>query len=77
MNKKDLINALSRLKVETGSLACFGCGHEHDCGIHGCAIIREAVRALQIYPVYQLNGKLVDQLTASEADRAEVTILEV
>lgn len=76
MNKKDLIDALSHLKVETGSLACFGCGHEHNCGIHGCAIIREAVRALQIYPVYQLTGKLVDQLTASEAARAEVTILE-
>lgn len=53
MNKKDLINALSRLKVETGSLACLGCGHEHDCGIHGCAIIREAVRALRMSPVYQ------------------------
>ena len=53
MNKKNLIDALSHLKVETGSLACFGCGHEHDCGIHGCAIIREAVRALQLSPVYQ------------------------
>lgn len=24
-----------------GSLACLGCGYEHDCGIHGCALLRE------------------------------------
>lgn len=42
MTDKELIKALSRLKVETGSLACFYCGHEHNCGIHGCAIIRDA-----------------------------------
>lgn len=28
------------IKVETGSLACLGCGYEHNCGIHGCAIMR-------------------------------------
>ena len=32
-----------RLKVQTGSLACLGCGREHNCGIHGCAILREAI----------------------------------
>ena len=42
MTDKELIEALGRLKVETGSLVCTGCGHEHNCGIHGCAIIREA-----------------------------------
>lgn len=38
MNDKDLLQALRRLKVETGSLACMGCGYEHNCGVHGCAI---------------------------------------
>lgn len=42
MRDHELINALRRLKVETGSLACMGCGHEHNCGVHGCAIMREA-----------------------------------
>lgn len=42
MRDHELINALRRLKVETGSLACLGCGHEHNCGVHGCAIMREA-----------------------------------
>ena len=42
MKDQELVNALRRLKVETGSLACMGCGHEHNCGVSGCAIIREA-----------------------------------
>ena len=46
MTISDLIKALQRLKVETGSIACLGCGHEHNCGIHGCAIIREAAEKL-------------------------------
>lgn len=41
-----MIRALNRLKVETGSLACLGCGHEHNCGVHGCAVIREAADRL-------------------------------
>ena len=43
MKDQELVNALRRLKVETRSLACLGCGHEHNCGVSGCAIIREAI----------------------------------
>lgn len=43
MTDKELIASLKRLKVQTGSLACLGCGREHNCGIHGCAILREAI----------------------------------
>lgn len=46
MSLKELITALHRLKVETGSIACLGCGYEHNCGILGCAIIREATEKL-------------------------------
>ena len=42
MRDQELVNALRRLKVETGSLACLGCGHEHNCGVSGCAVMREA-----------------------------------
>ncbi len=45
MKIEDLIAALRRLKVQTGSLACLGCGLEHDCGVHGCRILREAAAA--------------------------------
>lgn len=46
MTPTELISALRRLEVQTGSFACLGCGHEHNCGIHGCAIIREAAEKL-------------------------------
>lgn len=42
MKDKDLVNAIRRLKVETRSLACIGCGRGHNCGVSGCAIMREA-----------------------------------
>ena len=47
MTRHELIAALKRLKVETGSLVCLGCGYEHNCGIHGCAILRAPVDALE------------------------------
>lgn len=46
MNTQDLIRAIHRLKVETGSLACFGCGYERSCSVRGCAILRSAAAAL-------------------------------
>lgn len=42
MRDSELVSAIRRLKVETGSLACMGCGHEHNCGVSGCAVMREA-----------------------------------
>lgn len=47
MDREHLIAALKMMQVETGSLVCLGCGHEHNCGVHGCAIIREAVAQLE------------------------------
>lgn len=44
-----LLADLKRLKVETGSLTCMGCGREHNCGVHGCAVLREAADVLQEY----------------------------
>ena len=46
MKNDELIMALQKLKVQTGSLACLGCKHEDTCGEHGCALIREAVTQL-------------------------------
>lgn len=52
MEIKALINALRRVSVETGSIVCLGCGHEHNCGTGGCAIIREAADKLQAVTDY-------------------------
>lgn len=43
MRDEDLLAELRRMRVETGSLVCLGCGRECDCGIHGCAILRETI----------------------------------
>lgn len=47
MTMNDLLEALARLRVETGSLACLGCGHEHNCSTHGCAILRAAADLIE------------------------------
>lgn len=47
MKTEEILTALRRVKVETGSLACMGCGCEHDCGIHGCRIMREAAELIE------------------------------
>lgn len=47
MDDKTLLYALRKLKVETGSLACMNCGREHNCGVHGCAIMREAAERIE------------------------------
>ena len=47
MSDRELLDSLRRLKVQTGSLACLGCAHEDNCGIHGCAILREMIAWLE------------------------------
>ena len=61
MNDTELIQALRRMVVETGSLPCLGCGHEHSCTTHGCAVINEAARRLEA-----LIPPLNDPLTLDE-----------
>ena len=48
MKTQEIIKALRRLKVNTGAFAlnCLGCGFEHNCGIHGCRVLREAADKL-------------------------------
>lgn len=57
-----LLADLKRLKVETSSLACMGCGREHNCGVHGCAVLREAADVLQEY--VDLSKRYADGIMA-------------
>ena len=47
METDDLTAALRRMSVETGSLVCLGCGHEHGCSVHGCAVLKEAADRIE------------------------------
>lgn len=75
MNRDDLLKSLERLKVETGSLACLGCGREHDCSTKGCAILRAAVQ--EIKTLASANKRLGDQLHAAQLDLARLDACQV
>ena len=47
MTNEEIVKWLRSKKVETGSLLCLGCGHEHNCGIRGCAVMRAAADAME------------------------------
>lgn len=40
------LRQLHRLAIERRPEACFGCGREHNCSVHGCAVIRKALQLL-------------------------------
>lgn len=63
MEITEIFDALKRIKVQTGSLVCLGCGHEHHCSVHGCAVINASIWAIEI---------LQEQLTASEIVRKDL-----
>lgn len=46
MQTGNIIKALRRMAVNTGTLNCLRCGFEHNCGIHGCRVLREAADSL-------------------------------
>lgn len=47
MDYTTTLRAVKKLKVQTGSLACVGCGYEHNCSLHGCAILRNAAEHME------------------------------
>ena len=72
MKTDDLIKALGRLKVQAGSLACLGCKHEDTCGVHGCAIAREAAVRLSLYEhALEQVAKERDTLLAQQAENVK------
>ena len=46
MKTQEIIKTLRRMAVNTGTLNCLGCGYEHNCGVHGCRVLREAADRL-------------------------------
>ena len=47
MTNEEIVKWLRSNKVETGSLLCLGCGYEHHCSVHGCAVMRAAADAME------------------------------
>ena len=69
-----LLADLKRLKVETGSLACMGCGREHNCGVHGCAVLRETADVLQEY--VERCKRYADEIMALREKQQWISVTE-
>lgn len=69
MNDGDLIQALRRMAPETGWLHCLGCGYEHGCSLHGCAVIRRAAERLEQLTVLEPTAPLtLEELRAMDGE---------
>lgn len=69
MDYTTTLQAVKKLKVQTGSLACVGCGYEHNCSLHGCAILRNAAEHMEaaLANIDHLNA-LLDQQNIREGE---------
>lgn len=72
MNDKELIHAL-RPMVIRDKFQCLGCGYEHQCSTHGCAILKQALERLEQLTTPEQNAPLtLEELR--EMDREPVYI---
>ena len=68
MTNEEIVKWLRSKKVETGSLLCLGCGYEHNCGIHGCAVMRAAADAMEnLMTENSALRRTIDNLTSAQA----------
>lgn len=63
------LRAVKRMKVETESMVCLDCGFEHNCSVHGCAILRNAAEHMEaaMANIDHLNA-LLDQRHTQEGE---------
>ena len=66
--RKELSRRMREMAVNTGALNCLGCGYEHSCGVHGCAVLRRA--ADLIAPEVDINRPIpLEELREVAAER--------
>lgn len=70
MDYKVLIKWMRDISMQTGGLSCLGCGYEHNCSIHGCAVLKDAAAALSALSdeVFGLKAEL--ETARAERDAA-------
>lgn len=74
MKTQEIIKALRRMAVNTGTLNCLGCGYEHNCGVHGCRVLREAADRLE--KLQAENDRLIRSMLNPSDDKSESGLLE-
>lgn len=66
--RKELARRLRQMAVTTGALNCLGCGYEHNCGVHGCAVLSRAADLLA--QAVDINKPIpLEELRSAAAER--------
>ena len=66
--RRELARRMREMAVNTGALNCLGCGYEHSCGIHGCAVLKRAADLLA--PAVDITRSIpLEELRAAAAGR--------
>ena len=45
-HNQEIAKKLRDMAVNTGTLNCLGCGFEHNCSVHGCAVLKQAAELI-------------------------------
>lgn len=68
MTNEEIVKWLRSNKVETGSLLCLGCGYQHHCLVHGCAVMRAAADVMEnLQTENAALRRTIDNLTSAQA----------
>ena len=46
VSNQEIAEKLWDMAVNTGTLNCLGCGFEHNCSVHGCAVLKQAAELI-------------------------------
>ena len=66
--RKELARRMREMAVNTGALNCLGCGYEHSCGVHSCAVLKRAADLLA--PAVDITRPiLLEDLRTAAAER--------
>ena len=71
MNEETLLLELRRISC-LDNLRCLGCGYEHSCSIHGCAIINEAVQRLETLTTSMVLPPVMDVFKSDTGEKGYV-----
>lgn len=45
-HNQEIAKKLRDMAVNTGTLNCLRCGFEHNCSVHGCAVLKQAAELI-------------------------------
>lgn len=66
--RRELARRMREMAVNTGALNCLGCGYEHSCGVHSCAVLKRAADLLA--PAVDITTPIpLEELRAAAAER--------